>query len=175
MFLTNLETDRLLLRNIDKSHRDFIFRQYSNDDVNEFLFDEEPLSDIKGADKIIDFYIKPEPRSQHRWIVVRKSDGKTMGSCGFHCWDNKAGKIEVGYDLKKEFWGNGYMQEAFQEIIRFARENMKIKEIMACIYVENQRSINLVTKFGFVAKGTKNELFRGKEYLHNLYYKNIEE
>jgi len=77
--------------------------------------------------------------------------------------------VEIGYDLKEEFWGNGYMQEAIKEIITFAIRNMNIKEISACIYIDNKRSIRLVENLGFVLSGSTYELFRDKKYLHNIY------
>lgn len=165
----SIETERLFLKNISFEDREFIFSQFSNDIVNRYLFDAEPLDNIEGADEIIDFYTQPEPRLQHRWIIVRKSDGIKMGTCGFHCWSQKQWKVEVGYDLKKEFWGNGYMREAMEEIIKFARDNMGIKEINACIYIDNERSISLVEKLGFILSGSGYEVFRGEEYLHNVY------
>jgi len=100
---------------------------------------------------------------------MRKSDGIKMGTCGFHCWNHREQKVEIGYDLKEEFWGNGYMQEAIKEIITFAIRNMNIKEISACIYIDNKRSIRLVENLGFVLSGSSYELFRDKEYLHNIY------
>ena len=89
---------------------------------------------MQGADEIIAFYLQPEPRLQHRWIIMKKSDGTKMGTCGFHCWNKTDGNVEVGYDLKEKFWGNGYMQEAMKAIITFVQEEMYIKEISACIY-----------------------------------------
>lgn len=169
LFFKNLETDRLYLKNIDTEDREFIFSQFSDDTVNKYLYDAEPLADISGADEIIGFYTVPEPRNQNRWIIIRKSDDKKMGTCGFHCWDKKAGKVEVGYDLKEEFWNNGYMQEAMREIIKFAKTEMNITEICACISVENQKSIRIVEKLGFALSGSSIEVFRGEEYLHNIY------
>lgn len=169
MFYTNLETERLLLKNIGLSDREFIFRQFSDDVVTKYLYDEEPLTDLNGADDIIDFYLQPEPRGQHRWIIQRKTDGLRMGTCGFHCWNVKDGKVEIGYDLKEEFWGNGYMHEALKESIKFAKIKMNIREISAWIYFENQKSINLISRLGFVKVSTSNEVFRGEEYLHNIY------
>jgi ribosomal-protein-alanine N-acetyltransferase len=169
MFYNNIETDRLLLKNIDNGDREFIFSQFSDDDINKYLFDAEPLTDISGADEIIEFYLEPEPRPQHRWIVIRKADGMKMGTCGFHCWGIKDSRVEIGYDLKKEFWGNGYMYEALNGIIEFAKGSMNIKEINACIYTENHKSISLAEKLGFVLTGSKYELFRGKKYLHSIY------
>jgi len=165
----NLETDRLILRNIGMEDNEFILGLFSNEDVNRYLFDAEPLKDLSGADDIIDFYLKPEPRNQHRWIIIRKEDNTKMGTCGFHCWDRDKASAEMGYDLKKEYWGNGYMEEALKQIIEFSYTKMKIQEINACIYVDNSKSIRLVKKLGFKLNGSKNELFRGKEYLHDVY------
>jgi ribosomal-protein-alanine N-acetyltransferase len=169
MLFINLKTERLLLKNISTTDRDFIFSQFSDDVVNRHLFDAEPLIDIQGADEIIKFYVQPEPRLQHRWIIARESDGEKMGTCGFHCWNLKDSTVDVGYDLKEQFWGNGYMQEAMREIISFAKDKMYVKEIRACIYVDNQKSIRLVENLGFVMSGTYYESFRGNEYLHNIY------
>lgn len=169
MVFTDIETERLYLTNISIDDRDFIFHQFSDDVINKYLFDAEPLTEIEGADEIIDFYIHPEPRLQHRWIIIRKSDGVKMGTCGFHCWNHSEGKVDVGYDLRESFWGKGYMREAMKEIITFASDKMGIKEINASIYIDNHRSIRLVENLGFVLSGTSYELFRGEKYLHNRY------
>jgi len=169
MLFKNIETQRLILKNISSDDKDFIFSQFSDEVVTMYLFDEEPVTDMKEAEEIITFYMKPEPRSQHRWVLTRKTDGRKMGTCGFHCWDTTASKVEIGYDLKEEFWGNGYMQEAMKEIIAIAMDAMNIKEINACIYIENQRSIHLAENLGFVLSGSSYELFREEEYLHNIY------
>lgn len=169
MFFNDLKTEKLLLKNINTADREFIFSQFSDDVVNRYLFDAEPLTDIQGADEIIEFYMQPEPRQQHRWIIVRESDGEKIGTCGFHCWNLKDRIVDVGYDLKEKFWGNGYMREAMREIISFAKDKMHVKEIRACIYMDNQKSIRLVENLGFVMSGTYYELFRGKEYLHSIY------
>ena len=102
MLFENIETDRLILKNICSEDREFIFSQFSDDVVNRYLFDADPLTDISGADEIIEFYLEPEPRMQHRWIVIRKIDGIKMGTCGFHCWDQEEGKVEVGYKYSFE-------------------------------------------------------------------------
>lgn len=71
--------------------------------------------------------------------------------------------------MKEEFWGNGYMTEAMKAIIAFAEDKMMIKEIRACIYVNNTNSIELAKRVGFVLSGSSTELFRGKEYPHHIY------
>ncbi|HAN21058.1 MAG: GNAT family N-acetyltransferase [Clostridiales bacterium GWF2_36_10] len=169
MFI-DLETDRLILKLISAEDRDFIFSQFSNDVVNRYLFDAEPLIDLNDADEIINFYIQPEPREQNRWILIRKSDKRKIGTCGFHCWNKEKGMVDVGYDLKESYWGQGYMQEAMRTIISFASEKMNISRINACISVDNQKSILFVEKSGFLYHGQmKDEIFRGHKYPHKIY------
>ena len=169
MFFINLETNRLILKNIGTDDRDFIFGLFSNDDVNNFLYDAEPLTNISGADEIINFYLELEPRNQHRWIIIRKMDNIKMGTCGFHCWNKNNSKVEMGYDLHKEFWGNGYMQEALIEIMTFAEKIMSINEIEVHIYVDNEKSIRLIERLDFKITGVKNYQFRSNEYPHKIY------
>ena len=170
MLFNNIETERLFLKNISIDDRDFIFSQFSDDVVNRYLFDCEPVTNMEEADEIITFFTQqPEPRLHRRWIMVRKSDGMKMGTCGYNGWNLTDCTFEVGYDMKEEFWRNGYMKEAIKEIIALAREEMHIKEINACISIDNERSIRLVEKLGFVLSGSSYFLFRGKEYPHNRY------
>lgn len=169
MFFKELETERLILKNISAEDREFIFEQFSNASVNQYLYDAEPLVDLQGADEIIDFYLQAEPRPQHRWILNTKS-GIKIGTCGFHCWNQVEGICEIGYDLNLDFEGNGYMIEAIRAIIRFAKIEMKLKSINACIYVGNKKSIKLAEKAGFIYHGeTMSAVFREAVYPHKIF------
>ena len=165
-----LETERLYLKNIAIEDKEFIFQQFSDDDINRYLYDAEPMSDIAEAQELIEFYTCPEPRMQHRWILVRKSDGEKLGTCGFHCWNPQGQKIETGYDLRKEYWSNGYMSEAMKAIIDFAEKCLGVSYIDAHIFTKNEKSIALVKKMGFDFYGeTENYSFHGVEYVHYVF------
>lgn len=169
MIFKELYTERLILRNISSDDREFIFKQFRNDTVNQYLYDAEPLAKIEEADDIINFYLQPEPRAQHRWIVSTK-EGQKIGTCGFHCWDKNNATCEIGYDLYPDFWKNGFMSEVFTEILDFAKRSMHVKKLNACIFWNNQDSIKLVEKFGFkYEEKTQILTFRGQEYIHRIY------
>ena len=170
MFFKPLETDRLILKNIEKGDNQFILKEFSTDEINEFLFDCEPMSRIEDADKLIDFYLQDEPRCQHRWIIINKETGEKMGTCGFHCWDRKTARCEFGYDMQPAYWKHGYMQEAVSAIIEFAKTEMKIKHIVSEIAIGNTNSEKTSERQGFKFLGNTTTLtFHGKEYLHNCY------
>ena len=62
------------------------------------------------------------------------------------------------------------MLEAMRVIIDFARGDMKLKSINACIYADNKKSINLAEKCGFTFEGkVKDEVFRREKYPHKIF------
>ena len=169
MFYKELETERMYLKNIGKEDREFILHQFSDETINRYLFDAEPISNLEEADEIISYYRQREPRGHHRWILVNKFNGTKMGTCGFHGFHKKNRSIEIGYDLQKDYWGKGYMREALEKIMAFAKDPLEIEKIEACIYPENEKSIQLVKVLGFELTGGRSECFRGKAYPHHIY------
>ena len=201
-----ITTKRMNLKEIDCLDREFIFQQFSDEDVNRYLFDAEPVKTPEEADEIIEFYVnaakaengeridlknvveasreKEEKtgdtgdsgvlRAQYRWILILL-DGTKIGTCGFHCVNRETGSAEIGYDMQKKFWGQGYMSEAVEAILRFAKKELKLSKISAHIYPENQGSVKLAERCGFQKSDeTVNYNFRGKDYLHYVYVKNLE-
>ena len=170
MFFHEIETERLWLRNLAWEDRAFLLRQFSDDAVNRYLYDAEPLRTLEEADELIAFYLQPEPRAQHRWVIVWKADGAKIGTCGFHAWNREQRRADIGYDLQKAFWGRGVMTEAVRAILSFAAREMGVRQIHAHISVENERSIRLARRMGFAPSGrTQRYVFRGKEYPHEIY------
>jgi ribosomal-protein-alanine N-acetyltransferase len=168
MFI-DLETKRLALKCIEQRDRDFLFEEYQNEFITRYQFDEEPMTDIKEADELIKFYTMTEPRNQNRWVIIDKNGKNKMGSCGFHFWDKERNEVEIGFELLEMYSGKGYMTEAVEALIEFAKNQMKVNKIKAIVFVENDQCIRLVEKFGFKKVGKEECVFRGKVYLHDIY------
>ena len=64
-------------------------------------------------------------------------------------------EIEIGWRLPRSAWGNGYAAEAAWRIVQYARDQIGLKEIIACINPENLRSIRIASKLGFLLGGRK--------------------
>jgi ribosomal-protein-alanine N-acetyltransferase len=165
----NIETKRLILKRIDQSDREFIFEEFQNDFINKYLYDEEPMTDIKQADDLIEFYTTKEPRNQNRWVLMNKIENKKMGTCGFHLWDREKNTVELGFELMQQYNGKGYMTEAVEAIIEFARIKMKVNKIVAIVYIDNVKCKRLLERFGFVIIDKEETIFRGSMYLHDIY------
>ena len=165
----DIETQRLFLKCVDHSDRDFIFEEFQNDYINKYLYDMEPMTDIQQADDLIEFYNLKEPRNQSRWVLIDKLENKKMGTCGFHLWDRKENKVELGFELMQQFTGRGYMTEAVAAMIEFTRNKMKVNKIIGIVYIDNIKCKRLLEKFAFKNVGKEECIFRGSMYLHDIY------
>ena len=81
-----LEAEKLILKSLEMSDKEFIFKQFSDPDVTRFMVDEEPFTRMEEAEALINSYTIPEPRRQHRWVITRKSDTAPIGTYprGYH-------------------------------------------------------------------------------------------
>lgn len=167
----SLETERLILRQMTLEDTDFVFQHFGDSSVTQYLMDEPPVTEYAQAQGIIQFYLKPERKTHNRWVIVRKSDHQPLGTCGYHKWDRRYFRAEIGYDLGPGFWGQGYMTESLQAVILNGFEQMGLNRIDALVSIENNRSIRLLQKLGFKQEGILRDYFYldGKFYDHYLF------
>ena len=165
----NIETKRLLLKCVEQSDREFIFEEFQNDFINRYLYDEEPMTDIEQADNLIEFFSMNEPRNQNRWVLLNNAENIKMGTCGFHLWDREKNSVEMGFELMQQYTGKGYMAEAVEAMIEFARTKMLVNKINAVVSIDNSQCKRLLEKFGFRIFDKEECMFRGSIYLHDVY------
>ncbi|CAD6576756.1 MAG: hypothetical protein ASARMPREDX12_007997 [Alectoria sarmentosa] len=60
---------------------------------------------------------------------------------------------DMGWCILEPFMGQGYAAEAGEELLRLAREELGVKEIVSWPGTRNQRSIRVAQKIGFVKGG----------------------
>ena len=155
-----LETGRLILRPLAAGDLNFVFRHFSDPEVNRYLFDEPPVKTIQQAQEIVDFYQHEGNRSSNRWVLVRKSDGLALGTCGYHQWNKAHHRAEIGYDLGPEAWNQGYMTGVLTAALGVGLSDMSLNRIAALVYPGNQASVRLLEKSGFTRDGTLRGYYR---------------
>ena len=65
------------------------------------------------------------------------------------------GDIEIGYILKKDFWGKGYATEACMRLLKFGFENTNLDTIVASTDRANTASQRVLQKSGMEFVGDK--------------------
>lgn len=63
------------------------------------------------------------------------------------------GKVEVGYSLRPQFWGQGYALEIATTLINFAFETLKLKELWGTTDPAHIKSQNVLIKAGMQKVG----------------------
>lgn len=149
----HLQTERLLLRALTPADLEFVYQHFTDPDVTRYLHDEEPIRTRQEAQEIVEFYTKPGFKPHNRWMILRKSDDRPIGTCGYHNWQKRHFRAEIGYDLDKALWNQGFMTEALVEVIEFGFRTMKLNRIEALVHPHNRASIRLLEKLHFQKEG----------------------
>ena len=159
-----LQSERLLLREITARDVSDVFEIYSDPEVMLYFDDRFAFQDLSEAEQMISGY-QNEIRDQNgmRWGIVLKESGKLIGTCGFHALSEYDKRIEVGYDLNRNYWQKGIMTEALSLIINHAFGCSDVNRIEAMVEPPNTGSRALLEKLGFQHEGTlrKHEMCRG--------------
>lgn len=142
----SLETERIKLRLLTLEDANEVFTLFSDSEVTRYM-DIEPCKDIREAEEIIQFHMDD---SGCRWGLFKKDDNIFIGTAGFHYLRKSEHLIaEIGFDLAKDYWGNGYMLEAMKEVILFGFNEMGLDVIDATVEPANEKSLQLMRKLGF--------------------------
>ncbi|MGO4694794.1 GNAT family N-acetyltransferase [Paenibacillus sp. 2TAB26] len=152
-----LETERLRLSILTLEDSEAIYKHFSDENVTRFM-DINPCEDLNEAKEIIQYHIDDKGC---RWGIFSKKDHRLVGTCGFHCWvQGEQPKAEIGFDLAKEYWGMGLMQEALLPVIAFGFEQMGLSMIEATVEQQNEKSIQLLNRLHFEKEAElRDELF----------------
>ena len=153
-----LQSERLLLREITARDVSDIFEIYSDPEVMLYFDDRFAFQDLSEAEQMISGY-QNEIRDQNgmRWGIVLKESGKLIGTCGFHSISDYHKRIETGYDLNRHYWGKGFMSEALSLIIDHAFTVSDVNRIEAFVETPNTASRALLEKLGFKLEGLLRE------------------
>lgn len=155
-----LETARLILRALRMEDSDFILKEWGDPVVTYYMRDEEPLQTREQAEEMLRPLQTPEKMPNFKWWGIEiKAEVRLIGTCGYCKWDKQHRHAEIGYDLWPEYWGQGFMPEALQALIRYGFEEMNLNRVEATTHTENQRSQRVLTKLGFQREGLLREYY----------------
>lgn len=156
-----LETKRLILRPFEiKDYKKAYINWMSDEEVTKYLTwnAHKTEDDSKNIISLwVEQYEKPE---RINFAIELKENRELIGGidvCGYI-----EGIPVVGYVSSRKYWNNGYMTEAFTEVIRFlfSQGYEKIK-VDAC--VENIGSNRVIQKCGGKYINTIEEYIKSKE------------
>ena len=144
-----IKTDRLTLRPWKQSDLQDFYEYASVDGVGQ-MAGWKPHKNIEESRQILDRFI-----SGKKTFAI-EYNGKVIGSLGIEEYNEKelpeyADKLgrEIGYVLSKDYWGNGFMPEAVNAVIKYLFEQVKVDFIACGHFTDNYQSMRVQEKCGF--------------------------
>ncbi len=123
----------------------------------EYLIAIELNTDMKQAysEMLVGCKQNPEERIWYAvWNIQKNVEaGRSVGDLSFKGL-NSNGMVEIGYGIKKEYEGQGYMTEAVTAMAKWASEQIGVKYVEAETDPDNKASQRVLEKSGFILKGS---------------------
>lgn len=173
MDFPELETNRLILREINEDDAEDLFKNFSDDRVMQHYGSEKMIEIEETVGLIHSFKMNYSENKGFRWGIQIKGHSRLIGTVGFHAWSSKNRRAEIGYEVHPDYWGKGYAQESICKALEFGFNDMNLMRIGAIVFLENLQSNSLLMKLGFQKEGVlKNYIIQnGQSYDTNVYSK----
>lgn len=169
-----LETERLILREIRHSDRYALLRLFADPLVTRYN-DVETLESLDEAQGIIDWLAERfTTRRGIRWGITLKSErtngngAHLIGTCGFNNWSDRSHYASIGYDLMSAYWGQGITPEAVGAMLDFGFNTLGLNRIEADVVPGNTASERVLEKLNFRFEGVLRQRGYWKGDYHDL-------
>ena len=140
-----IETERLILRTVTVDDAEAIYVWASDTDVNKYLM----------------YTLHKDINVTREWLKTRDINGKEEFDLGFVLKETgeligQGGLVyreeldawEIGYNLRKDYWGQGLVPEAIQAIIEYVDKEKGIRASVGEFAKENSKSRRVMEKLG---------------------------
>jgi [ribosomal protein S5]-alanine N-acetyltransferase len=116
-----------------------------------------PFSETQVRDRLSQEIERQEKHHIQYWPIFLLTSGEHVGCCGLRPYDLTPPIYEIGFHIRKVFWGQRYGFEAAQAVIAYAFDTLGAKGLFAGHNPANEASGRLLGKLGF-------------QYTHDEYY-----
>ena len=157
---SNLRTKRLTLRPVLLEDFNSMY-SYSSDPENTRYLDTFSSEEV-FLEVMANFWIG-DPIGKYAIVL---NDNKAMiGTIEVHL-NEKNKSAEIGYIIDKHYWGNGYLPEAYLEIMDVAFEKLNLVRIYSMTDSLNVNSRRVLDRLGLKLEG----VLQGDRYVDGKYY-----
>ena len=146
-----LETERLVLRLFTEDDVDNLVELDSDPDVMHFRNGGLPTPRREVEDDVLPAFLGYYERfpGYGFWAAVEKSSGRFVGWFHFRPGaDAEPDEVELGYRLRKSFWGRGYATEGSRALIQKGFAELGVQRVVAFTMVVNVASRRVMEKAG---------------------------
>src|SRR5437763_15720557 len=145
--MVTLETDRLTLRMLRESGFGAYAEMGGAAEVMRYIGDGQPLARPMAWRNLAQMVGHWSLRGYGLWAAEERSSGALVGRIGFWNPDGWPG-FELGWMLRRSFWGRGYATEGARAALQFAFTRLGQPHVISLIRAENAASIRVAQRLG---------------------------
>ena len=144
-----LRTNRLGFRLWTEADEPLAFGLWGDPQVTRLLGG--PFSEEQIRQRLAKHIAMAKEHGIQYWPIFLRATDEHVGCCGLQPY--KPGIPELGYHLRRDFWGQGIAKEAATAVIEYGFANLEIEAIFAGHYPENVSSRKVLLSLGFEYAG----------------------
>ena len=147
--ILELKTEKILLRDIEGSDIDTVFRGLSNPDViKHYGVSFDSLEETKEQ-------MKWFADTKQKWFAICSADNNVFyGAGGLNDISKKHKKAEIGLWLLPEYWGKGIMKKVVPVICDYGFDRLELHRIEGFVDSENKNCKRAMSALDFEIEGT---------------------
>lgn len=117
------------------------------------------LTDIDDALEVLREDIESDNQGDSIcWAITRRGQDEMIGKCILLQFSPGNHRAEIGFMLNRDYWRQGFMQQALEAVIDFAFNTLGFHRLEADVDPDNAGSLGILEKLGFEREG----LFRDR-------------
>lgn len=147
-----LETKRLILRRWQESDIDVLYEMVIDKRLSQFL----KIPNITREDelkRLRKWIAEVDGSLNERWVITEKVTGNIVGKIDVESVNKKNNYCNIGYMLKFDFWGHGFMTEAVVAVSNYLLTERGYYLVEGYCNELNKASAKVMLNAGFVKDG----------------------
>ncbi|UEQ78455.1 GNAT family N-acetyltransferase [Chryseobacterium arthrosphaerae] len=147
-----LETERLILKEVDESYTEDILKIRSNPYINQYVKRNSPQNNYEALEFILHIKNKIQNGDMLFWGISFKDQRNLVGTICIWNFSDDRKTAEVGYELLPDYHKKGIMGEALNRVLEYGFDELNLQKILAYTHQFNEASQSLLLKHRFISE-----------------------
>jgi RimJ/RimL family protein N-acetyltransferase len=153
MQIPKIVTKRLIMRGFQEEDLDAYADMCSDVEVMRYVGTGKTLSRAESWRSMAMMLGHWQLRGYGMWAIEERRSGEMLGRVG--CWQPEGWiGLEIGWTMRRAFWGQGFATEAGKVAMEYAFEELQQTHVISLIRSENMASRRVAEKLGEKLEGT---------------------
>ncbi|KPU44329.1 ribosomal-protein-S5-alanine N-acetyltransferase [Oxobacter pfennigii] len=144
-----METERIRFSKWTDDDFSLAVQLWGKEDVTRYICASGKFTE-QDIQKRLNFEISNQKQfNVQYWPIFGTPVDELIGCCGLRPFKSEENSYEIGFHLRKKFWGQGYAFEAAASVIKYGFTIIKADKLFAGHHPQNMSSKKLLLRLGF--------------------------